>query len=68
MARACEEIVQADDIVAFLDQAFTQMGAEKSGSARDQYACMCLQRDSFAVRARNSTMADGQTHVVYVVG
>ncbi len=38
-ARAGEEVVQAHDIVPFLDQAFAQMGTEEPGPSCDQYAC-----------------------------
>ncbi len=40
-----EEVVEADDIVALLDQAFTQVGTEEPRPARDQYACVFCHRD-----------------------
>ena len=35
---AGEEVVKAQDFVALCKQSFTEMRADKSGSARDQYA------------------------------
>jgi len=44
-ACAGEEVVQAHDIVAFLDQAFAQVRAEKPSPSCDQYACVSLHWD-----------------------
>jgi hypothetical protein len=31
----CEEIVQAQNFIAFIEQSFAEMGTEKSGTAGD---------------------------------
>jgi len=56
VARAREEVVDADDVVAPLEQALAQVGAEEPGAAGDQNAFtheiahVCLDRDSERMR------------------
>ena len=38
LATACEEVVEADDLVAALEKAFAEMRTEKSGAAGDEDA------------------------------
>ncbi len=64
--RPGEEVVQADDIVAFLDQAFTQVGTEEPRPSRDQYACGLGHRDSLPAGVRFMRGAfRGQTKFSY---
>jgi hypothetical protein len=33
---SCEIVVEADNLIAFIEKAFAKMGAEKSGTAGDE--------------------------------